>query len=77
MISPRWADRATYSPISDYNLFQPTAEAQQLGAAIERWQRRYGRQLDCAEVLAVARQLGWRKDSGPGEGPEGGRPDLA
>jgi hypothetical protein len=70
-------DRAAYSPISDYNLFQPSAEAQQLGAAVERWRRRHGRQPDWAEVLAVARQLGWRKAAGAGEGPEGGRPDRA
>jgi hypothetical protein len=70
-------ERATYSPISDYNLFQPSAEAQRLGAAVERWRRRHGRQPDWAEVLAVARRLGWRKEAAPREGPEGGRPDAA
>ena len=70
-------DRAAYSPISDYNLFQPSAEAQELGAAVERWRRRHGRQPDLVDVLAVARQLGWRKAAGAGEGPEGGRPDRA
>jgi hypothetical protein len=71
------ADRATYSPISDYNLFQPSAEAQELGAAVERWRRRNGRQPDLAEVLAVARQLGWRKAACAGEATEGDRPDAA
>src|SRR5579872_3126938 len=67
--------RAAYSPISDYNHFQPHAEAQQLGAALVRWRCRHGRHPDCAEVLAVAQQLGWRKAVGPGEGPgPGGGP---
>jgi hypothetical protein len=61
--------RAAYSTVSNYNLFQPSADAQQFGAALARWRRRHGRQPDCADVLAVARQLGWRK----GVAPQGAR----